>query len=84
MTSIMSNQIMTEIIEVSFSSGGAVVQGKTDYNLIGAYAVNRPTTETNNYAITSIYGRTDGTYRLQNASATLSSRLHVCLIWLRK
>lgn len=75
---------MAEQVSLSFSNGGAIVQGKTDYNLIGAYALNRPTTENNNYAITSIYGRTDGTYRLQNASANLSSSVVARLIWLRK
>lgn len=75
---------MAEQMSLSFSNGGAIVQGKNDYNLIGAYALNRPATENNNYAITSIYGRTDGTYRLQNATANLSSSVVARLIWLRK
>lgn len=84
MTSIIkSNQIMEEVTDVTFSSGGAIVSGKSGYSLVNVYAVNRPTSETSNYAVTSIYGRTDGSYRLQNVSSGLSSVLTVRLIWLR-
>lgn len=73
--------ILVEEVTQQFSSGAYVLPGKTGYKLVNAYAINRPTTENNDYAITSIYGRSDGTYRLENKLSTLGASLTMRLIW---
>ena len=72
----------TEKPVLAFSNGKAVVGLKSGYSLVAAYPIGRPSTETDNYAITSIYGRTDG-YCLMNKYASLSSAMQVTLVWLK-
>ena len=84
MVNTLSNLILVETREITFSNGGAVVNGKDDYILVNAIVMNRPTSENNSYAISSIYGRTNGTYRLQNVYSGLNSGTVVRLIWVHK
>ena len=83
-TKIIEKPILIEEKNLTFSSGGAIVNGKDDYHLVNAYVINRGTSENNSYAIVSIYERTNGTYRLQNTYAGLNSGAIVRLIWVRK
>lgn len=79
-----TNTVMLVQEEIfQFSSGAYILNGKTGYKLVNAYAINRPTSESNDYAITSIYGRSDGTYRLENKFSTLSAGLAIRLIWIK-
>lgn len=76
-------QVYTEKKELQFANGCAFVALNDDYYLVSAIAYNRPSGETDTYAITAIYGRTDS-YRLQNKYATLNSGLTVVLTWVAK
>jgi hypothetical protein len=79
----INDLIVIETVGISFSNGLAVVAAKTGYYLASAYTVNRGTSEPNTYAIANIYGRTDGTYQLQNKDTTLSASLFARLTWVK-
>ena len=75
--------ILVEEKELQFTSGFAVVNFKTGYDLANAYAIKRGTGENNTYAVANIYGRTNDTYQLQNESAGLTAKMWIRLVWVR-
>lgn len=79
-TNKIAREVISEVVWGSFTNGYCIISGKTGYNLVNAYVVGRPTTETNNYAINSIYRFTTGDYQLENKEKA-SFGLDVLLIW---
>lgn len=77
----IQKEILIETSGLTFSNGLVVVPAKSGFSLVSAYTVNRGTGEPNSYAIANIYGRTDGSYQLQNKDTTLSASLQARLIW---
>ena len=73
----------TEKKQLTFTNGAAFVNLNNDYYLVSAVVVDRPTNESDSYAILDVYGRTDY-YRLQNKNTTLSSQLWAVLTWVAK
>lgn len=75
--------VYTEKVALTFSNGAAFVNLNSNYYLVSAVVVDRPSSETDTYAILDIYGRTD-VYRLQNKLATLSAQVNAVLTWVAK
>ena len=83
-STIAKSPIISEYQSVQFSSGAVVIDGKDGYDLANAYVINRGTSEQNTYAISSIYRRDNGTYRLQNVYSGLNARVSIQVVWVRK
>jgi len=77
--------IIAEVLSgAPFTNGFCTISGRTGYNLINAYVVDRPTAESsNNYSIISIYRFSNGDYSIENKEPATFA-LNLLLIWAKE